>query len=667
MFNQNNYAMKNFILIVLAVCFTLYTAAQQNYNFKVNVNEDRASQQVIAEQQNLNVVKFIKELQKPDYKSGDPSRDVVIRDLGDAGNAWGLSSGGRTFMWADNDLNSVVFLHRMLNPPGTGYLAYDVSIDNGDTWEVNQQIWDPTGYPYGGKADGDARYPQVVIYNPEGNTDPNNAIVTYFAPTLDATNGASWGGYAWGTNVMTAVNPTAPTMLGHPSPGGDILQSVPDAFHMTTLGKAFAYEPVLVDGFFAGYTGNMVITSGFYNSGTLLFDYTQELLECEIVSGATVANAKAAFGPDGLTGYLGILSNNGGNDLADGAYYPILYKTTDGGTNWDGPYNVQLGGPDGLSCVLSYLTDELLEMLFEPPIPDRTELLFTTAFDCDIAVDAWGNPHMLFVVGLGSGEWSIYTSIEGLPGTGGMIAMIHVTSYDGMDTWVGDTLIRPFTFRGVFAGGNDMSEDTRPYISVTPDGTKMFFSWINTEVPEVNDNVSPDIYCMGHDVTNRTYSNLYNVTAFTSVMWQAWMGTASYYVFDYGGEYEIPFVCQTMNPANNLDPVAFKYVDGFTLTDADLGVWTSSAEIEDNRISMSQNYPNPFNYSTIITTYLEEPACLSLEITNILGQKVYMEDRGYTGRGTVQFTLSADDFDPGIYFYTVRFGNQAVTKQMIVK
>ncbi|HSG68495.1 MAG TPA: T9SS type A sorting domain-containing protein [Bacteroidales bacterium] len=660
--------MKKLFLLVLIAGFGLYTIGQQAQQFKVNVGEDYAP---INNEQGHNFLTPPPNVKPPipDITAGNPAKAVTIRELGNAGNAWGLSSGGRTFMWADNDIESVVFLHRMLSPPGTGYLAYDVSTDQGTSFAVDQQVWDPELYP-AGAALGNARYPQVAIYNPAGNTDPANAVMTFFAPILDQSNGGSWGGYGMGTNPLTAVNPTSPTQMGLSS-SGDLLYSVPDAYHITSDGRAICVEPALVDGLFANYTGSLVYTSGYYDEGTMLFDYQQDLVEFDISGGGegvTISSSKIAFHPDGQVGYMVHLSNNGENDVADGAYYPILFKTTNGGEDWDGPYNVQLGGPDGLPAVLNYLTDELLEMLYEPPIPARDELLFTTAFDIDLAVDMYGNPHLLFVVGLGSGEWSIYTSIEGLPGTGGMIAMMHAASYDGMNTWYADTLNRPWTFRGEFAGSDILSEDLRPYIATTPDASKLFFSWQNTHIDVAEDNIAPDIYCIGYDVSDRSYTQLFNVSAFTAIMWQSWMATGSYYVFDDGaGNYEIPFVCQIMNPNNTLDPVQFRYVDDFVITDDDFGVWVSTAEVENEFISITNNYPNPCRDYTNVNMTLTEPAQVVLEVSNIMGQSVKTVNYGPYNKGLHSLRIDVTGLESGIYVYTLSTGKDAVSGKMIVE
>lgn len=662
--------MRKLFLFVIAAAFGIFTFAQQTQQFKVEVGEHFAPNNVESAQNFTSPPPTVKP-PKPDLTAGNPAKAVTIREIGNAGNPWGLSSGGRTFMWADNDIQSVAFLHRMLSPPGTGFLAYDVSWDQGATFESDVQVYDPALYPAGASL-GNARYPQVAIYNPEGNVDPANAYMTYFAPILDQTNGASWGGYGFGTNPLTAVSPAAPVQSGLGSSGGELVYSVPDAFHIRSNGQAICYEPSLVEGLFANYTGYLIYTKGEYDEGTMNFEYEQDLIDFDISGGGdgvTIPAQKLAFHPDGQIGYMAMLSNNGFNDLAEGSYYPILFKTTDGGDNWDGPFTVQLGGPDGLPAVLDYLSDALLEMLYEPPIPAREELNFTTGFDLDLAVDMYGNPHLLFLVGLGSGEWSIYTSIEGLAGTGGMVGLIHAASYDGMDTWYADTVTTPHTFRGEFPGstGSVISEDLRPYISTTQDASKLFFSWQNTDIENVDDNIAPDIYCQGYDPANLSYTEVYNVSAFTAIMWQSWMATASYYVFDDGaGSYEIPFVCQIMDPDDNSQPVAFRYVDDFIITDADF-IYTSTPEVEMELITVSKNYPNPCREYTHVNMSLVEAASVTLEVSNLLGQVVKTQNFGQFDKGQHQITIDVANFDSGIYLYTLSTGRDAVAGKMIVE
>ena len=86
-----------------------------------------------------------------------------------------------------------------------------------------------------------------------------------------------------------------------------------------------------------------------------------------------------------------------------------------------------------------------------------------------------------------------------------------------------------------------------------------------------------------------------------------------------------------------------------------------------NNMMVDQNIPNPFSTTTTVNVHLKQSANLSIEVTNMIGQKVYAMDRGKVSSGYHHFTLTADQLDAGIYFYTVTAGNNAVTKKMIVQ
>lgn len=106
------------------------------------------------------------------------------------------------------------------------------------------------------------------------------------------------------------------------------------------------------------------------------------------------------------------------------------------------------------------------------------------------------------------------------------------------------------------------------------------------------------------------------------------------------------------------------YVAELPKTDVLTGIKTPG-EISDE--SVSQNYPNPFNQTSTVQVNLNQAANLSLEVTNLLGQKVYEQNRGQVAAGTYYFQLKADDFQNGVYFYTVKAGNSKVTKKMIIE
>lgn len=99
----------------------------------------------------------------------------------------------------------------------------------------------------------------------------------------------------------------------------------------------------------------------------------------------------------------------------------------------------------------------------------------------------------------------------------------------------------------------------------------------------------------------------------------------------------------------------------------DIGTNIGINEVNSNVFSVSQIYPNPFKETATINVTLSNTSKLSLEIYNIMGQKVYGISKGNVGAGTHTFTINANNLNSGIYFYTVRANGNAVTKKMIVE
>ena len=109
-------------------------------------------------------------------------------------------------MWADNSLKAISMIHRMgpgSTPPSfSGYLGFDHALNYGATagdWSINYQVYAAMLNSGGTYYLDAARYPQGGLYNPEGNTDPTNSYLTYFAANLSyANSGGTWGGYSYG-------------------------------------------------------------------------------------------------------------------------------------------------------------------------------------------------------------------------------------------------------------------------------------------------------------------------------------------------------------------------------------------------------------------------------------------------------------------------------------
>jgi hypothetical protein len=246
-----------------------------------------------------------------------------------------------------------------------------------------------------------------------------------------------------------------------------------------------------------------------------------------------------------------------------------------------------------------------------------------------------------------------------------------IFTLDGGETWQAHILGRQKTFRGTF--GTDYTEDNRIQIASSWDGTKMFVTWLDTDLPGVTDNNQPDIWLRGIDVVNNTLTLIdgenkpYNVTEFSEAMWQSYFNATSHYVFDDGDEYTIPLAYQIGNPEDPAVEVQFYYITDFKVPETDfvyVGIDETNLKAS---FEVSQNFPNPANGSTTVTVSLEEPTTLSFELFNLMGQKVFEVPAQNYSSGVQPFTFDASNLSDGVYFYTVTSGETKITKKMIVE
>jgi len=672
--------MKKIVLLSLVLGFGLMATAQRAYNFKQEVREHKAIQKQMIGVEPAKAVSVVSntEANTPVVPPTKNTNIVSIIDIGTSANAYSYGYGGgqKSIVWAVPELNMVTNFHRMggeLDPGGySGDMGYDVSFDGGLTWENMIEIYVAENNAGGTYFTDAARYPNHGVWNPEGNTDVNNAWMNYFAPNLDGSNSTdSWGGYSYGSVNMG--DPTIKTK-NLQSSSDPYYQYIPDGYDITKDGIVWVAD--VNQDWSSGsvvYQGSLLLSRGEWDEAEGDFMFDIEMIDAPVVEATTrPSHPQVAFSEDGQTGYVTFLGDNETTDVISEApgYYPVVIKTTDGGNTWSEPTGIQLAGPNGLAGIVNdLLTDDQIAELYEEPLPAREEIPYTTAFDQNIAVDENGNLHIAVVIGVvGTDDYSIVSASN-------LFAAYDIYTTDGGTTWHAIKLGNLNQFRGTWPG--DYTEDNRIQITTSPDRSTIFVSWLDTDLEEQEDNTRPNIFARGIRPNAWGTADLTcfdgadaptNVTLFSEGMWNATFASVAQVALYDGDKYTIPMTYQPV--AADVDPgepVQYKYITDFGYTEADFCIVGTEEIAEVAAMEVSQNFPNPFSNETNITVSLKQGSNVSLEVYNITGQKVMRNDYGYKTAGTITFTISADELPTGVYFYTVEAANSKVTRKMIVQ
>ncbi len=84
----------------------------------------------------------------------------------------------------------------------------------------------------------------------------------------------------------------------------------------------------------------------------------------------------------------------------------------------------------------------------------------------------------------------------------------------------------------------------------------------------------------------------------------------------------------------------------------------------------SSNYPNPFNPTTTIEYSVPETGNVSIDVYNILGQRVKTLVNSEHSKGTHTIQWDGKDVNnalsSGIYFYKVSQNGKSVTKKIVM-
>ena len=102
-----------------------------------------------------------------------------------------------------------------------------------------------------------------------------------------------------------------------------------------------------------------------------------------------------------------------------------------------------------------------------------------------------------------------------------------------------------------------------------------------------------------------------------------------------------------------------------TLTYTLTGIENNQTDIP-TKFDLSQNYPNPFNPTSTIKYDIPKTGFVNISVYDILGKEIKVLVNEEKNPGRYEIIFDARDLASGIYYYTIRTGDFAQSKKMIL-
>lgn len=495
-----------------------------------------------------------------------------------------------------SDGDAVAFIYRQNvaacggAPEENGKYRYSISTDGGLTWDVGAAGTSSAGTtpvgcyglgPINASYTQVSNYPNLLLSQPGAGSTLSDLIGVYTGPVTDQ---ASWDGIVAGVVTDPAGTPGF-------SQEDYFFQKKPQyqSYQLTerVAGEywyvAWNYDPAATT---QSPGDHLELNKGVYdpvaqkvnweNVYTIPLAFVHYLPTGAIDSVAARGTPLIAFSPDGMTGYVSLIGDIGDRDSV---FQPILIPTTDGGMTWEKPYEVDLKQFAELKDSLqSYWS--VIDTTTGDTIPAGNGIP-STAFSHDLVVDQYGHPHFVCIVtnsGFNNADGS--SSEPNYAINSGLKMFVCDITTDNF----GDPNVLIISPQATFRGYTDVSgTGTGPQLVIdpwmqasrTPDGSKVFFSWTESDTLGNfgdSDNSSPNFLTRGVDVTSLKATSVVNHTI-DDATWSAnaLMPKMAPIALDDGtGGYTLPSVITELNMTSiNGGPASFWYFSDVTYDASD--------------------------------------------------------------------------------------------------
>ncbi|MCH8558335.1 MAG: T9SS type A sorting domain-containing protein [Balneolia bacterium] len=127
---------------------------------------------------------------------------------------------------------------------------------------------------------------------------------------------------------------------------------------------------------------------------------------------------------------------------------------------------------------------------------------------------------------------------------------------------------------------------------------------------------------------------------------------------------QVVMIADLQGPAGDAGDNFTWYIDNFEFDNGEATSINDDMEVP-SAITLEQNYPNPFNPTTNITFTLSENAPVTLEVYNVLGNRVAtLVDGEMRTAGSHTVSFDAMNLSSGIYMYRLSTPSQSLTRTM---
>jgi len=94
---------------------------------------------------------------------------------------------------------------------------------------------------------------------------------------------------------------------------------------------------------------------------------------------------------------------------------------------------------------------------------------------------------------------------------------------------------------------------------------------------------------------------------------------------------------------------------------------TNDPKVTVSMFNVSSNYPNPYTGKTSVDVTLAKANDVTIEISNAIGQVLSTTTYKNMHSGVNTLTIDGSSLSKGLYFYTVKSGNETSTNTMSVE